>query len=474
MEKLRIGNIGRFLFAAMAVLSVVDVSAARRNYFLAPTFDDDFDLPITRASDYRDEIGTRKYPWNMSFKDWFEAPYAMPMRRYVLEDMGVVPTVVYLGNFASNPVGGRSRGAAMASNVNFDLGVDFGKLTGRKALDGFALGNAWSWRFGNNLSAERVGNNFTTQQVYGNPTMRFQSLFLSYRKTVCDDWTVFFKLGRFAAGDNFATSPIYWLYQNNAFDGNPVGIFKQQRMSAYPSGTWAAYMRVDYKDGQYFKAGVYKISTDEQDSPHQHGLDWSIGGEGVNANFELGWNFNHDGSGKSPASISAGIAADWYNVPYVQSATIATDFSYSLYLQADYMLINLGAPKSDAPRGSYIVRDSDSYRDLRGLIIWGVIEYNPNYDTAEMPLFINGGLLFNAPFESRADDVVCFGAAYGLFSDRLTTYNSGSYELAFELNYKFQVNKFFFLQPNVQYIVHTNGGEYPDALVLGLQFGLNL
>ena len=67
-------------------------------------------------------------------------------------------------------------------------------------------------------------------------------------------------------------------------------------------------------------------------------------------------------------------------------------------------------------------------------------------------------------------------AAYGMFSDKLPAPDCrrDSFEIALELNYKFQVNRFFFLQPNIQYIVNTNGGEYPNATVLRLQFGLNL
>lgn len=91
-----------------------------------------------------------------------------------------------------------------------------------------------------------------------------------------------------------------------------------------------------------------------------------------------------------------------------------------------------------------------------------------------MPYFANGGILFNAPFKSRADDVLCFGAAYGKYSADLRDKERGSYEIALELNYKLQINRFSFLQPNIQYIINTKGGEYPNALVLGMQFGLNL
>ena len=98
-------------------------------------------------------------------------------------------------------------------------------------------------------------------------------------------------------------------------------------------------------------------------------------------------------------------------------------------------------------------------------------QYDPSEDLAYMPLFITAGAFFNAPFESRPDDVLCLGVSYGHFSEKLRTPERNSYELVVELNYKVQVNRFFFVQPDMQYVVHTAGGQYPSGMVLGLQFG---
>ena len=174
----------KFFLTFLSFLFLIDALAVRRNDFLDSTFDESTEEPITHGAAYKDEIGTRTYPWDLTFKEWFESPYVMPMRRYILEERGIIPTVTYLGNFAANPVGGRSRGAAMASNVNIDLGIDFGKLTQMKELEGLYFGNSWSWRFGDNLSRDRIGNNFTVQQVYGDAVLRCQSVYLSYHKTL--------------------------------------------------------------------------------------------------------------------------------------------------------------------------------------------------------------------------------------------------------------------------------------------------
>ena len=136
------------------------------------------------------------------------------------------------------------------------------------------------------------------------------------------------------------------------------------------------------------------------------------------------------------------------------------------------MIYNMGYVKEREPY--YIVRDKDKWRDLRGIILWGAFQYDPYENLADMPIFVNGGLLFNAPFKSRADDVLCFGVAYGRFSDKYSDYRKDSYETVFEVNYKFQINRFSFIQPNVQYILNPNGGEISNALVLGIQFGFNL
>lgn len=470
---MKIGTLSKVAAVAAAVFAYNSLQAAPKEYFGLPLFDKDTGAPIEMAPEYYDSIIKDKKYHHLTFDEWFNAPHATAnvygLRRQA-ENNGIVPSVAYVGNFAANTCGGMSRGADNSSSVNLGLGVNLKELTGIDALEGWSIGNAWGWRFGNSITKTRIGNAFNVQQNYGSQTLQLQSLYLAFDKNLHSDIALTFKIGRFAAGDNFMSKPIYWLYQNNAFDGNPVGAFKQTRLSAYPGSTWAAYVQLEHKDVGYAKTGVYKINTEKQDN--MHGLDWAFNGDGVNANFELGKNFNHDASGKSPANVSAGIIASWYDAPHIDNPSEYSHFNCSIYVQADYMIFNLGQVKTDEPY--YIVRDEDKWRDLRGIVLWGAFQYDPFENLADMPIFVNGGLLFNAPFESRADDVLCFGVAYGKFSNKYADHRRDSYEIAFELNYKLQINKFSFIQPNMQYIFNTNGGQYGDAFVLGLQYGLNL
>ena len=413
--------------------------------------------------------------YEMEFEKWFDGPYATGnwfCFRSFLEDVGIVPNISYLGNFAANPSGGMSRGASVTSSVNLGYGIDLEKITGSDSLRGWSFVNTWVWRFGDSLTKRRIDNQFNVQQNYGSQTMMLQSLYLAWTGKAFGGADVMVKFGRIAAGDNFMTKPIYWLYQNNAIDGNPVGVFNQTRFSAYPGSTWGAMVQLD-KNGYYGKAGVYQINNADQDSGHRHGLDWSFStADGVNANFELGYDINHDDSGKSPGNVSAGAVLDWYSAAHLDNPDKNSHFNPSFYVQADYMVWNMGFPNRDD--AALIRRSSakDVYRDLRGIILWGVVQYDPYDELAKIPFFANGGLLFNAPFESRPDDVLAFGAAYGKYSGKLSAPEKNSYEIMLELNYKVQVNRFFFVQPNMQYIINTKGGQHPNAFVLGCQFGM--
>jgi porin len=147
-----------------------------------------------------------------------------------LDALGITPTVTYVSDIAGNPTGGKSQGVTYADNLGLGLLFDLGKLAG---LNGASFLLSMSQRDGNSLSKERVGNVFTIQQVYGGET--FHLIDLAYQQKLLDD-RVELRLGRMGAGDDFLVSPYNYLFMQNGFDGNPVGIFfNSPGMSAYPN-----------------------------------------------------------------------------------------------------------------------------------------------------------------------------------------------------------------------------------------------
>src|SRR5258707_181498 len=85
-----------------------------------------------------------------------------------------------------------------------------------------ATPNPTSRGAGSRFVSEHDGYVFSIQQVYGGQT--FHLVDVAYQQKLMDD-RVELWLGRIAAGDVFLVSQYDYLFMQNGFDGNPVGIF---------------------------------------------------------------------------------------------------------------------------------------------------------------------------------------------------------------------------------------------------------
>jgi porin len=104
-----------------------------------------------------------------------------------------------------------------------------------------------------------------------------------------------------------------------------------------------------------------------------------------------------------------------------------------------------------------------------------------------MPFFGSAGLVVRGAFSSRPTDLAGLGIVYGHFSGDLqdsqrraalldSTVGAQQHEIALEMTYRFRfLGDAFFFQPDLQYVIRPGGtGQIPDALVAGLQTGVNL
>src|SRR5262244_1791214 len=210
--------------------------------------------------------------------DWYGA-------RTSLEDHGVTPLLTFVTDALGNPIGGVRQGFRGASNLGLDLRFDLEKLFG---LAGGSLDVSFSERFGESLSREDIGNVFTVQQVFGGETYRL--VHVAYQQQLLDD-RVEIRVGRIAAGDDFLVSPYNYVFVQNGFDGNPVGVFfNAPGMTAYPNATWGGLVKVKPIEQLYVMAGVYNGDVSIRANKH-HGADWSMDGP-LFAIGEVGYQVN--------------------------------------------------------------------------------------------------------------------------------------------------------------------------------------
>lgn len=477
-------NIRKFAAAlSVAVLGVVSWANAQLS---SPEWAVAEGLTHSRFWDYYDP-----YPSNyIGSREWWEGDALLGdfwgTRNYIDEE-GVEISATYTTNIAGNPVGGRQLSATYTDNFLFGVELSLEKLVGWK---GATLTVSGLNRDGQSLSEIALGNQFTVQQIYGGQTAMFFGLALEQK--LFDD-RISLKMGRFATGDDFASSPIYWLYMNNGIDGNPQALPVNTQFSAYPWAVWAARLRVQPIKETYGMFGIYQVSNRVFDRAY-HGLDWSIrSDDGVLLISQFGWTpefFKRevsaknvpDAEGKAVAEPDGKSSAKSFNEPVVMKGlpghywfgvyyspwefaqfgtTETARNSYGFYWHADQMVFQ-EAPGSD-----------------QGLTLWSAFVFSPQQNIAKLPFQVNGGLAYKGLIPARDNDQTMFGVVYGQFSDDYAAATEAmggghpDYELVFEWGYRAQITKFLFMQPNIQWVINP-GGAYniPNALVLGLQAGV--
>ncbi len=407
--------------------------------------------------------------------------------RNMLHDSGVEISASYTNNIAGNPVGGNSQSFAYADNFSFGIQLDLEKLI---KWQGLTLTVSGLDRNGSNLSARNIGNQFTVQQVYGTQTAVFYGLILEQR--LLED-KIGIKFGRIATGDDFASSPLYWLYMNNGIDGNPQSLPVNTAFSTYPGSVWGARLRVDPSPDWFAMGGVYQAT--HLNLYRDQGLNWSMNSsDGVLMIGQVGWTpefckrpvaTSKPSDGKSVASGKAlaegktvrpvskesdmqGLPGNyWFGAYYSPwqyaqfGSTETASNSYGFYWHADQMVWQEAA-------------GSD-----QGLTLWSAVVLSPQQNISKLPFQVNSGIVYKGLVPSRDNDITMLGFIYGNFSDdyadsvAATGAGSPSYEIALEAGYRFQITKFAYVQPNLQWIINPAGtGNIPNALVLGAQMNV--
>ncbi|MBI5272350.1 MAG: carbohydrate porin [Chlamydiia bacterium] len=358
--------------------------------------------------------------------------------RDVLEKNGVFVTSSFTTDMLGNPVGGVARGFSYAGSFGLNLGVDFNKVCG---WTGFEFFTSYVWRTGTSLSRTKIGNQFPVQQVFGSQTVKLNELYFKeslFNKRLC------LKAGRLDLGNDFLASPLYGRYVNNAFDGNPISVFFNDVISAYPNATWGAYLRLQPIDLISAKFAVYNANSK------------------IHLNKYHGFNFTF--------SSTNGV----------------------IWITEWTLLVNQGAQLSDYP-GNYKV--GAFYQTANTQIFSGGVGGDPCYyflfdqaiakgitpfvamlfqpkDRNLFPFFYTAGVVFNGIFPHRPEDALALGMAYGKYSHETGTHQN--FESILELNYWFQVNEWCQVAPDAQLILHPKGTDIPNAFCLGAQIGFLL
>lgn len=364
--------------------------------------------------------------------------------RTQLSNDGVDLALNFTTDILGNVTGGIEQRAEFAGMWYGTATVDLGTLAG---LTGLSFTVAGALTQGRDLSGDHIGNLFAVAQVFNGDTIRLAELYFE-QSLFSDQLSI--AIGRLAAGDDFATADAYGYYVNSAVNGNPTGILvNAPSFTTPPFVQWGVRGTVTTDNDLYFSAGLYNADPDVQDDD-VNGLDFTLNPQdGVLMLAEAGWkpNSGDDATGL-PGHYALGVWGDTSDYAFVNGADQSQNGNYGFYAIAQQMVYQ--EPGS-----------SDE-----GLTIWGTVNVAPDEDINTLPVALFGGAYYEGLFPSRPNDVTAFGISYAGFSDTLP---DQTYELALEVNHRFQLGNWLYLQPDLQYIANPNGGGIDNALVVGFE-----
>lgn len=384
--------------------------------------------------------------------DWWHRPYLSGDWNQVrprLSNLGVTVETSFTTDIVGNPYGGKARGISYAGSYGTSVRIDLEQMVGWK---GGQIFSSATWRSGTSLSSKKIGNQFPVQQVYGSQTVKLNELYL--RQQLFHD-TLEIKAGRLDPCNDFLASPFYGQFVNNGFDGNPISIFFNVPITAYPNATWGAYLYYAPFKRLSTKWAVYNANSYIQKNKY-HGINFTFNStngviwitewcllvnqeakdRGMQGNYKVGFFYMTGSKAKFSGGHQSGDPC--------------------LYFLFDQMIYRRGGAGSD--------------QGLTPFVAVVLMPQNRNL----FPFFLDAGLCYKGIIPSRPDDTASFGYIYGKYSPDQVQADPQNFETIYELNYWIQWSPWLSVVPDVQYIVHPKGRDIPNALVIGAQISVVL
>ncbi len=400
--------------------------------------------------------------------------------RVTLGNLGIDVLGDVISEFASNVTGGVHQGSTFANQVGLEVDVDWQKLA---RLQGFSTHVVLVNRSGSPDSGHGLigGGLQPVQEIYGAGGDAGIHLVYAYgeEKVAGDRLDIAF--GRMPVTNDFAASPLYCNFMNNALCGNPKALPGGDiGFSSYPDAVWGARARVRPTDDTYVQFGLYAVDQGLYGDQHfRSGFDFTtsrISGEEFPVEVAYLPTLGPD---KLPGHYKLGFAYDnsSYNDFYVG------DNGAPAALTGDPFKIHKGHTQAWALFDQMVLRNGPGTND--GVILLGGYAHNdPTTSVYAEQYFV--GALNRSFWKARPLDTVGVLFSYVNVSPYVTKAEALDIQLnqpipggatgiqhheeIVELNYDIHVYRGVNFQPEFQYVIRPNGQKnINDAAVFGFK-----
>ncbi len=381
-----------------------------------------------------------------------------------LHNKGIDITLNYIAETFGVLSGGLERRASYEGRLEFSVDADWEKLIGWRGATTHVT--VFQIHNGGRTAADISGSLADPSNIDALPTTR---LFTAWYEQSFND-IVSLRLGQLAADDEFFTSETAGGLLDGTFGwGNNFAANMTNGGPAYPLATPGARLQIKPAENLTVLAAVFSGDPagpncyDEAQKCNRHGTTFSFSGGSLwigEAQYAV--NQGKDAMGL-PGVYKVG---GWY---------ATTDFADQRFgLDGSGAQVPLSDPTVTDPLnhrgnwGIYGVADQMVWRNRDRSVNLFLRAGTSPADRNLVSWYVDGGAGFKGLIPGRANDKLTFGVSCAKISDDVVAADRDAgnavrdHELLFELSYAAQIAPWWVVQPDLQYIVHPNGGQNPD------------
>ncbi len=386
-----------------------------------------------------------------------------------LENQGIYVLLDATAEFAGN-IGGSKQGATSANQIGLEVDIDWQRLAGITGLSTHVImvnrsGASDSALFGDNLSP--------VQEIYGAGGDVAVHLVSAYAEETLLDRKLDIAGGWMNVENDFASSPLYCNYMNNALCGDPKALpGGDLGHSAYPDAVWGGRIRISPTPEFYVVTGVYEVNKGLYSNVDNTGFEFEVPKEeGVYVPTQVGYQPRF-GPDQLPGHYVVGFGYDSSKFTDFSSAlpgasTSTHNGNTQFWLLTDQMLVRNGKGDDD------------------GIIaLAGFINNDPENSTYAQQYF--AGLLDRDFWQARPQDTIGLLFTYFAMSGQLgkvqaeeqefgLPFSNGAtgiqtHEMILEANYNIHVYRGLDFRPEFQYVFRPNAqSNIRNAAVFGFK-----
>jgi porin len=390
---------------------------------------------------------------------------------------GIDLSLDFVGNVASNPVGGNAQGTEGSYWWMAESKFDLDKLFG---LHGTEVDVQGAWFAGHNLAREKIGNSISAQQTWrpvaGGRLTRFT---IKHRF----DNGLSITAGRTALNSYFNNSPLDCVFMSNAMCLTPYGAITDIGITAYPNSSWAGLVRFDAKSHWYVQAGVFDYNN-SLNKAGKNGVDFSWNnGTGTLSAAEVGYQTTF-ASDRLPRAYRLGVYRN-------------TDGGSNPFYDVNGNSAGLTGKSLASQDGDrvawYAMADQTVWRGdgKRNLALFGRYFINTG-NPAAVKYFAALGAVKTGTFAGRDQDTLALFVSDTHFDplemaylrDRRARYGGSGTphndEIIAELSYGWAVHRGIRVMPNLQYVINPDPiyapkrtTDIPDTLIVGVRLDVH-